>query len=75
MMAMRCFRPWQFTALVQTHVYTVGEHALFILCALAFWLHVYLCEGVRIPGTGVTHSGELGLEPRLSRRAGSALNR
>lgn len=32
---------------------------LYLLCALVFCLHVYLFEGVRTPGVGVTDSGEL----------------
>jgi hypothetical protein len=31
---------------------------VFILCALVFYLHICLCEGVRSPVTGVTDSCE-----------------
>ena len=32
---------------------------IFVSCALVFCLHVYLCEGIRSPGTGIIDSYEL----------------
>jgi hypothetical protein len=32
---------------------------IFILWTLVIWLHIYLCEGIRLPETGVTDSCEL----------------
>ena len=50
---------------------------IFILCALVFCLHLFLCEGVKSPETRVTDSYELPLlriEPGASGRAASALH-
>lgn len=54
------------------------------LCALAFRLHAYLCEGIGASRTGTIESWEwpcvtamwvLGMEPLSSRGIASALNR